>query len=215
MANLSQNLKDYMSKSQSKEPLLLTENESSGSFSFSKLNPFRKSQIDSYEDTNAVANGWFSQAQKDPFFPGLSKKQRILGFVICLLLGTFCFSLACLYIPMLVLKARKFAMLYTLGSLFIICSFSMLWGPWNHIKHLFSQDRLPFSLVYFGTMFATIYFSIWVRSTVMTVFFAVVQILALVWYIMSYIPGGQTGMKFFSKVFYAAASKTTQSVLPV
>ncbi|WAR15339.1 SFT2-like protein [Mya arenaria] len=156
MANLSQNLKDYMSKSQSKEPLLLTENESSGSFSFSKLNPFRKSQIDSYEDTNAVANGWFSQAQKDPFFPGLSKKQRILGF-------------ACLYIPMLVLKARKFAMLYTLGSLFIICSFSMLWGPWNHIKHLFSQDRLPFSLVYFGTMFATIYFSIWVRSTVMTV----------------------------------------------
>jgi hypothetical protein len=32
---------------------------------------------------------------------------------------------------------------------------------------------------------------------------------------MSYIPGGQTGMKFFSRIFYAAASKTTQNILPV
>ena len=32
---------------------------------------------------------------------------------------------------------------------------------------------------------------------------------------MSYIPGGQTGLKFFSKVFYSVASKTTQKILPV
>ncbi|XP_052213973.1 uncharacterized protein LOC127832511 [Dreissena polymorpha] len=215
MAKLSEDLKAYMSNSQSKEPFLSGENNSRGSFSFGKLNPFKKSQQTSYDDTSEVANSWFSQAQKDPLCPGLSKKQRILGFVLCLLMGTFCFSLACLYIPVLVLKARKFAMLYTVGSLFIICSFSMLWGPMNHIKHLFSRDRLPFSIAYFGTMFATIYFSIWEKSTVLTVFFAAIQILALVWYIMSYIPGGQTGMKFFSKVFYAAASKTTKTILPV
>lgn len=71
MANLSRDLQDYMSKSQAKEPLLDSNNESSGSFSFSKYNPFRKSQPESYEDTNAVANSWFSQAQKDPFCGGL------------------------------------------------------------------------------------------------------------------------------------------------
>jgi len=32
---------------------------------------------------------------------------------------------------------------------------------------------------------------------------------------MSYIPGGQTGMKFFKKVFYSAASKTTEKILPI
>ncbi|XP_060565793.1 uncharacterized protein LOC132724852 [Ruditapes philippinarum] len=214
MADISQSLKDYMSKSQSKEPLLGDES-SSGGFSFGKLNPFKKSESKANDDPNEVANSWFSQAQKDPLCPGLTKKQRILGFVVCLLMGTFCFCLACLYIPILVLKARKFAMLYTVGSLFIICSFSMLWGPMNHIKHLLAAERLPFTSVYFGTMFATIYFSIWVKSTVFTVIFAVIQILALVWYIMSYIPGGQTGMKFFSRIFYAAASKTTQNILPV
>ncbi|KAL4221810.1 hypothetical protein ACF0H5_020064 [Mactra antiquata] len=215
MADLSQSLKDYMSKSQSKEPLLGPEESSGSSFSLGKLNPFRKSEPSGYDNSSEVANSWFSQAQKDPLCPGLTKKQRILGFVICLLLGTFCFSLACLYIPLLVLKARKFAMLYSVGSLFIIGSFSMLWGPMNHVKHLLGRERLVFTSVYFGTMFATIYFSIWVRSTVLTVIFAVMQILALIWYIVSYIPGGQTGLKFFSKVFYSAASKTTEKILPV
>uniref|UniRef100_T1ITE4 Uncharacterized protein n=1 Tax=Strigamia maritima TaxID=126957 RepID=T1ITE4_STRMM len=41
-----------------------------------------------------------------------------------------CFlSLASFYIPFLILKARKFALLYTLGSLFFLMSFGMLWGP--------------------------------------------------------------------------------------
>jgi len=34
-------------------------------------------------------------------------------------------------------------------------------------------------------------------------------------YVLSYIPGGQTGLKFFTKIFYAAASKTVQKTLPV
>jgi len=40
----------------------------------------------------------------------------------------------------------------------------MLWGPMNHIKHLLGVERLPFTAAYFGTMFATVYFSIWVRT---------------------------------------------------
>jgi len=34
-------------------------------------------------------------------------------------------------------------------------------------------------------------------------------------YVLSYVPGGQTGLKFFTKIFYAAASKTVQKTLPV
>ena len=29
-----------------------------------------------------------------------------------------------------------------------IFSFSFLYGPWNHVKHLFSKERVPFTLVY-------------------------------------------------------------------
>ncbi|XP_063409229.1 uncharacterized protein LOC134692686 [Mytilus trossulus] len=215
MTGLGKDLQNYLSRSNKDTNISVSDDSNSTGFSLGRLNFFNKSEKSSLNDTNDVANGWFSQAQKDPYLPSLTKKQRILGFILCLLMGTFCFSLASLYIPLLILKARKFAVLYTLGSLFIISSFSLLWGPMNHFKHLFSVERLPFTTAYFGSMLATLYFSLWLRSTVFTVIFAVIQILALVWYIVSYIPGGQTGLKFFSKIFYSVASKTASKTLPV
>ncbi|BFZ23382.1 hypothetical protein BsWGS_26421 [Bradybaena similaris] len=209
MADISQSLKDYMSRPGKDAP-------STAKYSLLSPNKWFSSgeDIEDKPQTEA-ANGWFADAQSDPLLPSLTKKQRILGFIICLLMGTFCLSLSCLYLPMLVLKARKFALLYTLGSLFIISSFALLWGPMHHFKHLFSMGRLPFTATYFGTMFATVYFSMWVQSTLFTVIFALAQVVALVWYLVSYIPGGQTGLRFFTSIFYAAASKTVGKTLPI
>ena len=44
----------------------------------------------------------------------------------------------------------------------IIFSFSFLWGPTNHLKHLCSLGRLPFTAAYFGSMLATIYVAMFV-----------------------------------------------------
>ncbi|KAK6965237.1 protein transport protein SFT2 [Biomphalaria glabrata] len=208
MADISQSLKDYMSRS-NKEP------SANVKYSFLSTKWFSSGEDIEDKPQTEAANSWFIDAQSDPFCPSLSKKQRIIGFIICLLMGTFCLSLASLYIPFLVLKARKFAMLYTLGSLFVLSSFALLWGPMNHFKHLFSVGRLPFTTTYFGAMLATLYFSLWVQSTVLTIVFAVAQIVALIWYLVSYIPGGQTGLKFFTSIFYAAASKTVGKTLPM
>ncbi|KAI0241622.1 Protein transport protein SFT2 [Lamellibrachia satsuma] len=205
--NINNSLQAYLSKS-SDSTSSTNGDDKRGYFSWLHK---KEPTAEVFDDTS---NGWFNQAQKDPCLPSLSKKQRILGFVLCLLMGTFCFSLASLYLPFLVLKARKFVMLYSLGSLFIIFSFSLLWGPSNHLKHLFSGQRIMFTTAYFGTMFATLYFALWVKSTILTLVFAVCQILALIWYIVSYIPGGQTGLRFFSRIFYATASKTAHN-LPV
>lgn len=160
-------------------------------------------------------NKWFGPNREDSLIPSLGRKQRIMGFVFCIVIGLFCFSLAGLYFPMLLIKTRKFALLYTVGSLFFIFSFSVLWGPLNHLKHLFSVERLPFALVYFGTMSATLYSALWMRSTILTGIFAIAQVLALFWYITSYIPGGQTGLKFMTKMFTKTVSTTASKTLPV
>lgn len=39
-------------------------------------------------------------------------------------------------------------------------SFSFLWGPWSHAKHLFSRDRLPFTLSYLASLTGTLYCAI-------------------------------------------------------
>lgn len=165
--------------------------------------------------SNSWSNGWFKQAEEDPYLPSLTRKQRVLGFFMCLLFGAFCFIMAGFLAPFILLKARKFVLLYTMGSLFTIGSFSFLWGPTNHMKHLCSLGRLPFTAAYFGSMFATIYVAMFMKSTVLTAIFAVVQVLTLVWYLVSYIPGGTTGLKFFTKLFSSAVTKTVSNTLPV
>lgn len=45
-------------------------------------------------------------------------------------------------------------------------SFSMLWGPTNHFKHLINLERLPFTITYLITLLATIYYSVWVKKSI-------------------------------------------------
>ena len=91
------------------------------------------------------AEGWFKEADSDPYCPKLvgasilfqsmtkkllwllsiklkkkSKKQRVIGFILCLLMGAFCFFCSSFYIPVLLLKSRKFVLLFSLGSVFFI-----------------------------------------------------------------------------------------------
>ncbi|ROT85375.1 hypothetical protein C7M84_015651 [Penaeus vannamei] len=143
------------------------------------------------------------------------RKQRILGFLACVLMGLICFSLAAMYFPLLVFKARKFALLFTLGSLFSVLSFSFLWGPVNHLKHLFSSERLVFTSVYFLSLFATLYFALSLQSTIFTSIAAIVQVVALLCFVLSNVPGGQTGLKFFSSICSSMVKTTVSKALPV
>lgn len=167
-------------------------------------------------ESSGSSNGksWYANAQND-YCPSLSKKQRIFGFVTCLGLGLFFFSFATLYIPVIVLKARKFALMFSLGSLFTMGSFSFLWGPCNHLQHLFSKDRLPFTSVYLGTLTATLYFALGLQSYMLTSVAAVGQVIALLWFVISYIPGGQTGMKFFARICSSMCRRGSGNVLPI
>jgi hypothetical protein len=46
--------------------------------------------------------------------------------------------------------------------------FSVLIGPINHAKHLLSKERLPFTLVYFGSLGLTLYFSLGVSRLLLS-----------------------------------------------
>ncbi|XP_072036248.1 uncharacterized protein [Amphiura filiformis] len=213
MANISNDLKSYLSGTSG-----ASNADTSTSSSHSSLTSWFSKKEDKTEGEtleNDPSNAWFNEAQKDPLCPSLSKRQRILGFMMCLLAGAICFAMALSIAPFIVVRARKFALLYSLGSLFTISSFSLLWGPWHHVKHLCSSQRLPFTAIYFGTMFATLYFAMVKKVMILTIVCAIFQIIALFWYIVSYIPGGQTGLKFFTKIFSSAAKTTLSKTLPV
>ncbi|KAL0267780.1 UNVERIFIED_CONTAM: hypothetical protein PYX00_009951 [Menopon gallinae] len=168
-------------------------------------------------DESSASNGWFNTSTNEDSkcCPTLSRVQRLTLFCICVALGLFFFGSSAFLVPFLIVKARKFSLLFTLGSLFMVFSFSFLWGPVNHLKHLFSLDRFMFTFTYFGTLILTLYFAMAVQSTPWTVVFAVLQVIALIWFLLSYIPGGHTGLKFFTQLCKSSITNSVSKTFPV
>ncbi|KAG8042558.1 hypothetical protein G9C98_005192 [Cotesia typhae] len=152
-------------------------------------------------------SGWFQDTQRN-CCPSMTRFQRLTGFAMCLFMGVLCFSISAIYVPVLLLKARKFALLYSLGSVFFLMSFCFLWGPVSYLKSLFTLEKRCFTLSYFLTLAGTLYFALHLQSTPLTVLCAVLQIIALLSFLVSHIPGGTTGLMFFGRMFKSSVKPT-------
>ncbi|KAG8908761.1 protein transport protein sft2 [Tulasnella sp. 403] len=142
--------------------------------------------------------------EEEAYF-ALSRWERLLGFLACLLGAAVCFFVAFMTLPLLALKPGKFALAFSLGSLLVMFGFAVLVGPINHIKHLASPERLPFSAAYLGSLIATIYFSVGRKSYIGSIIGAIVQIIALITYIAAYFPGGTQTIRFGGQMLLRGA----------
>ncbi|KAK6906183.1 hypothetical protein I203_100168 [Kwoniella mangroviensis CBS 8507] len=150
------------------------------------------------------------RSQEEEAYFALSRWERLLGFLACCAGGIACFGVAFLFLPILAIKPRKFALAFTLGSCLFMLGFAILHGPWNHLKHILSPERLPFSLAYFGSLALTLFFAIGIRSTIGTLIAAIIQVVALLSYLAAYFPGGITTLRFGGQMALRGAG----SVLP-
>lgn len=58
---------------------------------------------------------------------------------------------------MLALKPQKFALSFTCGSVTFMASFGIMKGPYEHAASMCTIERMPFSIIYIGSMMATLY----------------------------------------------------------
>ncbi|KAL1202971.1 hypothetical protein V5N11_015222 [Cardamine amara subsp. amara] len=184
--------------------------ESSGSFGFDI-----ESAVRSANDTVSGTFSVVSKGVRD--IPGslqsatssMPSGKSLMYFGLLLASGVFFIFIAfTMFLPVMVLMPQKFAICFTLGCGFIIGSFFALRGPQNQLAHMTSMERLPLTLGFIATMVGTIYVSMVLHSYILSVLFSVLQVLALIYYCISYFPGGSSGMKFLS-------SALTSSVLRV
>jgi len=86
-------------------------------------------------------------------------------------------------------------------------AFFALKGPKAQALHMISTERLPFTLGFLGSMCATLYASMVLHSYIFSVFFSGIQVLALLYYVISYFPGGSAGLQFLTSFFTSAVMK--------
>ncbi|CAL5219080.1 g844 [Coccomyxa viridis] len=118
-----------------------------------------------------------------------------------LLFSVLAFSL---FLPIIILAPSKFAICFTIGSALIMSAFVSLRGWRGQLMHMFSAERLPFTVGYLGSMGGTLYAAMGMHSYILTIVCCGAQVVALLYYTVSYFPGGTNGVRFVMKMAFGA-----------
>ncbi|KAM7197606.1 protein transport protein SFT2 [Naviculisporaceae sp. PSN 640] len=165
------------------------------------LNPFGDSgyvQLPTTEGPGAPLPAPSRREEEEGWF-ALSRWDRLLIFGACNLGALACFSICFFLFPVIAAgRPRKLVILWTMGSILFLTSFAVIMGPVAYFQHLMSAQRLPFTAAYFGSLALTLYFSIGLQSTLLTIPTAICQLACLIWYLVSYFPMGSSGLRLVS-----------------
>mmetsp|Transcript_10415 Transcript_10415/g.22070 ORF Transcript_10415/g.22070 Transcript_10415/m.22070 type:complete len:235 (+) Transcript_10415:69-773(+) len=137
---------------------------------------------------------------------GMNYQERFKVFCALLILSALFFALAfAVGLPMIYIRPQKFALSFTFGSLMFMGSFAILKGPYAHFMGMLVPERLPFTIVYFGSMLATLFFTFTVGGAlgyIVVMACSAAQLLALMWYLVTFLPGGAAGMQMLTSAIY-------------
>jgi len=124
--------------------------------------------------------------------PALTARQRMIGFLVCFGLGSI-MTLSALssFGSLLIGNPAPFAFKYTAGNLLSIGSSSFLVGPAKQLRDMLAPERFTASVVYALTLFGTLTSIFYLRIQILTFLFILMQMAALTWYMLSYVPYGQ------------------------
>ncbi|KAG1749032.1 SFT2-domain-containing protein [Suillus paluster] len=119
-------------------------------------------------------------------FLGLTRTQRLYGFIGCLILG---FALSLLGSVLLFLgQLGSFAVLYTIGILVSLVGTGFVIGFASQIKLMFKPVRLIATIVFIGSIGLVFIGAFVIGNEVLCIIFVIVEYLAYTWYNLSYIP---------------------------
>lgn len=157
-----------------------------------RLNPFRDNSVYLEDDENYVTT--------EPGYFELSRWDRMLIFGLTFG-GSMCCYLICIFLfPVLSLKPRKFALLWSLGSILFLISFGVLQGAKAYILHLFLSTRIIFTVIFVTSIVLTLVSSVGLKNTLLSIIFAIIQLLSAVWYTVSYFPLGKQTLNLAGSV---------------
>mmetsp|Transcript_30621 Transcript_30621/g.78163 ORF Transcript_30621/g.78163 Transcript_30621/m.78163 type:complete len:238 (-) Transcript_30621:330-1043(-) len=132
--------------------------------------------------------------------------QQLAYFFAFLAGGGVMLALAFLFfLPVIILSPSKFALSFTLGCVLIMAGFAQLRGWKQQLGHMMTRERLPFSVAYLGSIGATLYAALIMHSYLLSLLCSGLQVVTLLYYLMSYFPGGTSGVRFVLGLFGQAA----------
>ena len=119
----------------------------------------------------------------------MTKKQRLYAFLGCFAAGVFVSLLSSVFIW--TFNYVGFGICYSFGNVLAILSTLFIMGPWSQLKAMFHPNRAIATCVYLSALVATLAVAFTVKNGMLVLALVLVQLVALFWYSLSYIPFGR------------------------
>lgn len=121
---------------------------------------------------------------------------KLAQFLGIFFVGIFLISISFSFLPVMVIAPQKFALLFAFGSMTLLGSFAVLKGPKAFLTSLTQRAQLPFSSAYAVGLVGTLVSTIVLKSFILTAIFGIMQAIALLYFLASYVPGGKAVLNF-------------------
>lgn len=166
------------------------------------INPFKSINISLPRNPLSLGGDDYGNsaevADESSSFLNLSYFERISLFIVCMLGCYACYAICFLFFPILSLKPKKFALIWSIGSILFLVAFAILNGPGKFCRHAITLERLPFTVSFVGSIGATLIFSLVWRHTLLVIVACIIQAVCSVFYTVSYFPYGRQGLRMSS-----------------
>eukprot|EP00808_Paulinella_micropora_P023517 g77256.t1 len=148
---------------------------------------------------------------------GCTRAQRLVGFVVCALIGTVCMFLSLVRLPIVLIAPIHFALPYSLGNILALGATTFLVGPARQWQLIAAPHRRLAALGYVVAICCTLTSAVVLQSAVLTLVFVTAQFMSLVWYAASYIPYAQELLErsFFRRAtFFRRSARAQENSVP-
>ncbi len=119
----------------------------------------------------------------------------------------FLFMAFFIFLPVIILSPSKFALAFTIGCCLVFSGFAALKGWRAQAAAMLARERLPFTAGYLGSVALTLYASIFMKSYLLSLLASGLQIVALLYYLTSYYPGGTDSVRWILSMFGSACTR--------
>jgi len=126
-------------------------------------------------------------------FLGLTRTQRLYGFIGCLAVG---FVLSLVGTLMLITGLLSlFAVLYGIGQIISLVGTGFLIGFTSQLKQMFKPVRVVASLILIVCIGMIFVGAFVIKNDLLCIILVIIEYLAYTWYCLSYIPYARTAVK--------------------
>jgi len=143
--------------------------------------------------TNLVPENQFFEGDSAFQSFGLSRTQRLYGFIACLAIGFILSLLASIFL-FVGIQLGIFALLYTVGIVIALVGTGFVIGFFRQLKLMFKPVRVVATIVFIASIGLVFVGAFVIGSDLLCLIFVIIEFLAYTWYTLSYIPYARTGI---------------------